>query len=336
MRTAPIPAVAVLLLLLGNARPALAEGALDLRLQAPAGMSAGPFSGGLTLENAVGLGTFLENPDTGRMKMPYYAVLLTLEGAYRLSPDLSLRARFDVEKEITSSYATATTQRRQLAPSDLWLGLHHERLFVERWVTGITVEGDVRAYFPTSRESRYATRWLGLAGRLGLSRSLGGYDFTAGTRFTKHLARYTQPLVPDYADDVQSRPCVGLAVDGGDICGGAAAVSSAFTHDFGVAYDLTRTLTLSATLYVINRFAFVREPDALSSPFASGEGQRDLTRGILDLSYQFGPHVTYSVGISSYQPAKTEDGQRLRFPFWDLEGRAENYTSFYLDVAGTF
>lgn len=295
-----------------------------------------PLSGNVTLENAVGLGSFLENPDTGKMKMPYYALLLTLRATWAFTDDISLRARFDVEKEITSSYGTTTTVRRQIMPSDAFLGLAHARLFHDEWLTGIKLGGDLRFYFPTAHASRYYDRWGGLSARLGLSRRFGGFLLGAGSRYIRYLLSYSHPVVPDYEEHSDQRPCTGIGVEGGTVCGGTANYHTTLIHDFVLSYDISSTITAGIYLFVINRFAYSHEQDELSSAYATGENQRDLTWGIVDLSYQMSSWLSYSIGISSYQPAKTADGASLRFPFWDLEARAENYVTFYLDVHGSF
>lgn len=294
-----------------------------------------PLSGSVTLENAVGIGSFVENPDTGTMKTPYYALLLTLQGSWAISDEIALRGRFDLEKEITSSYKTTTTTRHQIKPADLFVDIHDSNLFTERWLTGLKLEGDLRMYFPTSPESRYATRLLGLSGRLGLTRKLGGFELLVGSRYIRFLDRETHPVVADYEDHPADRPCAGgLGLDGGMVCGGMSNAHTTFIHDFNIGYEFTRQLSATVTLLVYNRFSYASEPDELSSPYATGENQRDATWGIVDLSYELTDWLTYSLGISSYQSAKTEDGQRLRFPFWDLESRAENNTTLYMDITG--
>lgn len=330
------PALISLLLSLALLGPQVARAQDAGALDAPESKKGKfPLSASLTLENAVGLGTFVDNPDTGTMKMPYYALLLTMQGYWTISDEVQLRARFDLEKEITSSYKSTTVERHQIKPADLFLDVFDSNLFTERWLTGLKLEGDVRLYFPTSPESEYATRLVGLSGRLGLSRKLGGFTFLVGSRYIRHLLRETHPVVPDYAEHAADRPCLGgMAVDGGTMCGGAANLHTTLLHDLNVSYDFTPHLSATVTLLIYNRFSYAGEPDQLSSSYATGENQRDITWGIIDLSYQLNDWLTYSVGISSYQPAKTEDGQRLRFPFWDVEGRAENYTTFYLDIAG--
>jgi len=296
-----------------------------------------PLSGSALLENSVGMGSFVENPDTGEMQMPYYSLILTLRGAWRLSEKLSLRGRFDVEKEITSSYATSTTERHQISPADMHFSLVHSELFADKEFTGIKLGGDLRLYFPTSRESRYASRIGGVSSRLQLSRGLGGFTFVVGSRYVRYLARYSHGVVPPYEEHPGQAPCGGVSVDSGTICGGSARVHTTWIHDFTVGYDITNSLSVAAYLFIINRFSYApTEPDELSSEYATGENQRDATWGVVDVSYKLNDWLAYSVGVSSYQPAKKADGQSLRFPFWDSESPANNFTTFYMDIEGSF
>ncbi len=328
-----IATVVALLLVLGGQARAFES---DEQVQEAKEEGESALSGTVILENSVGLGTFIENPDTGKMKMPYHAILLTGRLAWAFTETLSLRARFDLEKELTSSYATSTTRRHQIMPGDIMLSLLDARLWKDEWLTGISFSGDLRVYLPTSYASRYASRILGTGVRLGASREFGGFRFGVGTRYTYYFNRYDHPVVPDYEDHPDQVPCSGLDVDGGLVCGGMSNTEYSLTHDFQIGYDLTDHFSLTAMLYVINRFSYGHEPDELSSPLATGENQRDLTWGVVDLSYQVNRQLGYSVGVSSFQPAKTEDGERLRFPFWDVEGRAQNYVTFYMDIQGSF
>mgnify|MGYP001570243132 FL=1 len=92
-------------------------------------------------------------------------------------------------------------------------------------------------------------------------------------------------------------------------------------------------MLLITNSFAYNSFAI----DETSGTGASaGRGQRDTTWGTIDLSYSLTDNWGLSFGVTSYQSAKTSDGQSIRFPFFDFRSFADNNTSFYFDVRYTF
>jgi hypothetical protein len=81
--------------------------------------------------------------------------------------------------------------------------------------------------------------------------------------------------------------------------------------------------------------AFVRalkNDPALSSPFSSGQNFNETTSGSLSYSYQLPVDFNsfLSAGVFSGQPSVS--GTNLRFPFWDFQTPANNFSGFFFDV----
>ena len=96
-------------------------------------------------------------------------------------------------------------------------------------------------------------------------------------------------------------------------------------------------LSLAMTLLIQNSFNYAFPEDALAPGAAVPTGRTDTTWGIISLGYQYRPHVGFSLGVSSLQPALDSRYRYPRFPFFDLSGGANfnNYTQFFLSVNGT-
>ena len=91
------------------------------------------------------------------------------------------------------------------------------------------------------------------------------------------------------------------------------------------------------TLLIQNNFEYAFPADALAANGAVPTGRTDVTWGIISFGYQYRPHIGFSAGISSLQPAMDASFQHLRFPFFDLSGGANfyNYTQVFLGINGT-
>jgi hypothetical protein len=79
------------------------------------------------------------------------------------------------------------------------------------------------------------------------------------------------------------------------------------------------------------------ETDQFSSEFAQGgRGHSQLAIGQLQLSYSVNRYLKIKGGTLSIQPPKTADQNSFRFPFWNFEGAAANYSALQLAVEGRY
>ena len=63
--------------------------------------------------------------------------------------------------------------------------------------------------------------------------------------------------------------------------------------------------------------------------------EADTTSGTIEIAYSPTDEWSFSLGLSSTQPALTADGKRVRFPFLDLVSPANNYTGLYFGFGYT-
>ena len=308
----------------------------------------------VTLDSAVGIGSFYRS-DTA-----LFAPALTFRASWLLpgTENVRLNGRFDLEL-LGLSDLDAYTDRdpnEQVRAADVMLTLSHGKLFEDDALTGLVADGSLRFYLPTSNASSVATMLVGIGPRLGLTRKFGFVTLYGGSRYIYRFLRYDNTVF-EYADDdsgaVQgcasnAGPAVGkLGAERGDqlfpnnapngACGGPQNYDQRFIHDMSVEFRFTKRLALTATLFIINSWGIERPIDEYTSEVSrrtGNETQRDLTWGIVDLTYDVSDHLSLSFGTSSLQNAKSFDGERLRFPWWDLEGPQANSTSLYVDITG--
>ncbi|MBM4397861.1 MAG: hypothetical protein FJ087_19525 [Deltaproteobacteria bacterium] len=291
-----------------------------------------PFGGIVILEQSLGVGTFVDNQYA---RTPSYAWLLSLRPRYYFTNKLSAELRFDITQELTTSYGTSTTYKRQVMPSDLLLTVRYHPVY-RIPVVGIGISPFVRLGAPTSYESRYRNLYLSTAAGLDLNRLLGPVYLNYTFRTTKNFNRTTVATVTGPVAVFRQAGAEDLG--GGEVATGDNNVEWSIFNSLMATFILSDEWSVSLQLAIANSWIYKSYAnDALTAEYAKpGRGQRDRTYGTIDVSYQPWEHFGFSLGVSSTQPAKTADNKSFRFPFFDFTSEGNNYTTFYFDVYATY
>lgn len=307
------------------------------------GVSKARFGGLATFEQSLGVGSFVADRYA---RNTYYGMSLSLRPRYYFNSKMLLELRFDIQTELTNSYTPSsstynTTKKHQFLPSDTYLTFRYSNLLREPH-TGISFSPYVRVGFPTSYESRFYDQYLSAAFALDTTDMVANnhlyLDYTF--RFTKYFNKYTTATVHtnDKYPVAMARLRGNEEVGANLIATGSQNISFDILDSFMASWIINPKWTLTFVFGIINSFTYSSFPkDNLSANAAkSGRGQSDWTYGVIDLTYQPWRHYGFSLGVSSYQPAKTADNKSFRFPFFDFTSEANNYTNFYFDVFASF
>ena len=309
-------------------------------------------SGSLTLDNAVGIGSFYRADSTDIVPALTFIVDWLIPG----TQDMYLSARQDFTLFGLGSVSAYTDQDpgEDVRAADTLITWATGKLLKDELLTGISLSGSLRLYVPMSNASQARTLILGVGPGLALKRKFGFVTLTASTRAKYNFQRFdNQVLTVDSDQDdgaagvrSASQGCVSrgnsrnTALRDDEVaCGGSQNADWTWYHGFEALFQVTPSLTASISLSIINSFGIPIELDDKSPQAArttGNETQRDTSWGIVDLTYAVNDHLDLSTGISSPQAAKSADGRRLRFPWWDFEGPQANNTSLYFDVTGSF
>lgn len=299
------------------------------------GERAHAFGGFLLLEQQLGSGTFVKD---AQARTPYYAWLLSIRPRYYFTSQLFAELRLDLQQELTTSYGTKTTKKRQLMPSDTFLTVKYQNV-VKIPVADIGVSPFVRIGAPTSYESQFRNLYLSAAAGFDLTRLFGPVFLTYTFRFNKNFNKYTVATVPKDADRPVIAARSGGAEDlGGSLATGANNTSFSIYNSLMASVILSDEWTFTLQWAIANAWTYFAGPnDLYKAPDAkSGRGQRDVMYGVVDLTYQPWANVGFSLGLSTQQPVKTADNKTIRFPFWDIHTPGENNSVIYLDVFATY
>jgi len=299
------------------------------------GERAHAFGGFALLEQQLGSGTFVKDQQA---RTPFYAWLLSLRPRYYFTSSLFAELRLDLQQELTTSYGTKTTKKRQLMPSDTFLTVKYQNVVKIPWAE-IGVSSFVRIGAPTSYESQYRNLYLSAAFGFDLTRLIGPVYLAYTFRFNKNFNKYTVATVPKDADRPVIAARSGGAEDlGGSIATGANNLSFSVYNSLMASLILSDEWTLTLQWAIANAWTYYAGPDDVyKAPAAkAGRGQRDVMYGVVDVTYQPWPYVGFSLGLSTQQPVKTADNKTIRFPFWDIHTPGDNNSVIYFDVFATY
>ncbi len=293
------------------------------------------FGGFVLLEQQLGAGTFVKD---SQARTPYFAWLLSLRPRYYFTSQLFAELRLDLQQELTTSYGTKTTKKRQLMPSDTLLTVKYQNV-VKIPGVDVAVSPFIRIGAPTSYESQFRNLYLSAAAGFDLSRLIGPVYLTYTFRFNKNFNKYTVATVPKDAD----RPVMAARSGGAEDLGGSLATGTNNTS-FSVYNSLMASVllsdewTLTVQWAIANAWTYYVGPDDIyKAPDAkAGRGQRDVMYGVVDLTYQPWANFGFSLGLSTEQPVKTADNKTIRFPFWDIHTPGDNNSVLYFDVFATY
>jgi hypothetical protein len=227
------------------------------------------------------------------------------------------------------------TQRQQLQLLDA--NLRADYAFGTIPVAEIQTGVGLWLYLPTSDVSQFETLMLGAALRLTLNRKLGEHfalDFI-GT-FRKNFHEYESPVLDASAS---SPPPVFIRRGGPEdlpgtlVAIGANNVSHYFYNIGWVTWMPIEHMAVILAYGMTNSFTYPTRRDSLSSMYAvGGAGQRDSAVGVIEVAYELNKRFGLGAGITTLSAPKSEDNQSFRFPFYDFEGTARNFTLFFIDM----
>jgi len=112
-------------------------------------------------------------------------------------------------------------------------------------------------------------------------------------------------------------------------------------HRFGVSYSILDQLKFSvgfgfSDAWTYDNGSITQEDEFTAENADTGRGHSQMTNGSIGLSYTPFRYLTASLSLSSSQPWKTADNQGYRFPFFDFEGTANNFTNIRFGLSGRY
>jgi hypothetical protein len=305
---------------------------------------------------SVGAGTFVASRFADA---PFYASTLVLSPSLALSDHLNLRLTVSGTYEWTRwvtpcrpAWGPRTTgaptvdcsdsdegNARRWDLGDPGLTLSHAQLAS---FAGVVLGGRAELTLPASRASRATGLLGGLGAGLEAQRSFGRVSIWADLGLRKFLVG-SEANALDAADVEDARipitRCASFRRTDCVLLSGFVA-SWMTSASLGLRVNLTDTLSTGLSLAYAYTRSFGSGGDARSAVRSDVNGERvvdglneaDTTAGDVDVSWTPRDDLTLVLGVGSVQPARTADGKRLRFPFWDWVSPANNFSALSFEV----
>ena len=267
---------------------------------------------------------------------PYYLQSFSFRPRWYLRDDLSLRARFDMQVELTE--ADTLDSANQLYTYDLSLEANYAPKWMKIPFVGITVNPSFRLYLPTGTLSKRKSLLMAIAPGVALRRSfdllkgkfLKNVGLTYGFRITKYFNSY----------ETSSLDSVGICgasnIDPSQpscVSSGSRNVSYRLVNSFSVSLQVMEKLSVGAYLFVINDMLYDIEAGSYDvtagKPVelpASKINHRGSLWGIFSVAYEVLPWMELSVGTSTFYSQLAPDSTYEAFFF-------NRFTNFTFDVA---
>src|SRR3989339_174743 len=203
---------------------------------------------------------------------------------------------------------------RRCDPSDLRLSFHHTNLWTDPWLKG-SFMASAQLWLPTSYESQFSHDILNIrVGGSYLTRLFKDkLELSYGLAIQKYFQ--TRKVRGFTNDDGTPSGAGGLSLnnarvssgtDGSIGSGGPMNDNWLFINSFHVGYYFLPQWTLNVDFLIYNYIRY-STPGNFSNPNLPSTGRHDNTWGIIELSYQPLDYLSVALGISSLQPALTND-----------------------------
>jgi len=237
---------------------------------------------------------------------------------------------------------------RRIFPSDLRLGLSAPAVYKEP-ATGIGITPSLSVMLPLRTESWTASMITSVRLGANASRSIGNFDF--GLQVAGGWGAYVNGSSAYSPADPNGRDAQGnliaLCRTGETICAGGpnntawtlgfnSYVNYRVTGDFilSVSYGLSKNWRYPQTWDVDQYTAKI--PDANGNPAAHvGYGQMDMMASSISASYQLNEHYSINFGLSTNMQPLT-DTHQVRFPFFSIGNMADNATTAFFSITGSY
>ncbi|MFB6263300.1 MAG: hypothetical protein ABEL76_06705, partial [Bradymonadaceae bacterium] len=208
--------------------------------------------------------------------------------------------------------------------------------------SGVQVLGGAEFSFPTNQVSQAASKIVGtslygLVQRRFFKRLALAYQIAGG----KNFHRFESPRVDLSkvgSENVLFREGGSERLGGGKVAIGNLNTEWTMTHVLFGQISIVKNLSASVEYAYQKAWTYhVQNGDQFSSVNAdTGRGSQDLISTSVYLTYKVNRYLSFSGGTSTVMPPKTNDNKSFRFPFWNLQGAANNFSSITFSVTGTY
>jgi hypothetical protein len=283
-------------------------------------------------ENDLGIGTFVENDGA---RNPYWAQSFMLNVAYTIRKNLSLSSTIQNSVEMTDP-DNSTGKHYKF---DLWeVRVKKSKLFSIPFLQ-LTSDVSLGATIPVSIEARTATEITSLRPAITFSLPVWIFSLSYESQFRRYFYRYSSPI--GHNSDSSDYPMSYTLKSPGksdEFLIPGMNLKYLFRNRLALSADILKNVSSSVSFGIYNLFAYQAYDSSVDAAYytpeyaQTGLGQNDMMEGSISLQYAMAEHTSLSFGTATFQPVFSTDNKSLRFPFYDLDGPANNFTQWFLSL----
>ncbi len=300
----------------------------------------GDWSVGLSYGMSMGIGAFVENDYVARSRARYD---VGLSGSYTIPViDTTLSIGTGFGQYLTEGGGSQEKYEFRWQDSSIGLSRGIWSWISENKTWGFNSSASLGFRLPTSRSSINANLYTSIKPGLRLGLKMGPVRIGYSIRYAHNFHKYTSVVLDPSDVDVLARNGGNEYISSDEIAIGGILTEMSLVNAFSVTYNfIPRTLSLTVSLAAIDSWSYDTESaanDEFTAAYADpGRQHRQSSSGGVTLSWIPLDFLSVSVYMNSSQPWKTRDNANYRFPWFDFEGPANNFTrlgfnlSFNLD-----
>lgn len=283
-----------------------------------------------------GVGTFVTDEFVRRERIRWN---FGVNGSYRIPViDVNVSARTGFSQWVSRGGGGQEPQEFRWADSSL----SFSRSIYTIPVIDLGISGSLGFAIPTSTFSRAADLYTSIRPGLSFGGSVGpvgyGYSISGGINFHE----FTTITFDPSEVDILSRDAGNEVVANDAVASpGGVLTQYSLSNNFNVSYRFPLNITLAVGFGFSDFWSYdngsISEEDEFVADNADvGRSHGQFTNGSISLSYRPIPYLGMSLSLSSSQPWKTADNQGYRFPFFDFENAANNFTYVGFGLSGNY
>lgn len=307
-----------------------------------------PWSVSLTMESRIGQGTFVEPANDSEYSDQLADASNTWERAnliFGLAPsytlgDFTFSGSVRAVQWLTAAggqgsapWSGGANEPQEFSLLDVGVGASWKGYTVE--AIDLKIKPSMSVDLPTSKASQLQTMLFAVGGTVGLSR-----------KFLESLNLSLSSSVINYQYQSQQKAASAKAIGvfrANESCAGEVCVPGYLNTEWiwslsgSASFEIIKDLSASVSYGLTNYYGYETPDDQYTSKFAvAGRGFSQLTSGQVRLNYTVNDHLSVSGGTYSVQPPMTEDGDSFRFPWWNFQGAAANWSAVTMSVTGSY
>lgn len=285
----------------------------------------------------VGSGAFVDDANARRTRVRFG---LDFGGSYTIpSTQLNISVSTGFTQWLSRGGSPFDQQEPQLFRwSDSSISFFHP---IYAFDFGLRIMGSLTFVIPTSTASQQANLYTTINPTLIVTQRFGDFTLLYILDYSHNFNKYTSMVYDPTEVDILSRNSGVEQVNDGLVAAGGVLYETSLFNAFGINYGFLDSFLFSVRFGFSDSWTYdngtITQADEFTSPYAdSSRGHFQSSFGVLRFTYNPSANLSASLAMVTQQPWKTRDNQGFRFPFFDFESPASNFTNYNLTVTAFY